>query len=110
VTISATHGRRVNVLLEAIENLIGGDVPGDDAADPDEVTVSFVGRPNVGKSSLVNRLLGEDRMIVSAVPGTTRDTVDTRFAWNGRPVSRGGHGRVARQKIQARTIWRTSPG
>jgi GTP-binding protein len=84
VTISATHGRRVNVLLEAIENLIGGDLPGDDAADPDEVAVSLVGRPNVGKSSLANRLLGEDRMIVSAVPGTTRDTVDTRFAWNGR--------------------------
>jgi GTP-binding protein len=85
VSISASHGRRVNVLLEAIEQLIGGDVPGEDAALPDEVTVSFVGRPNVGKSSLVNRLLGEDRMIVSAVPGTTRDTVDTRFAWNGRP-------------------------
>lgn len=85
VTISASHGRRVNVLLESIEALIGGDDPRDDVAAPDEVSVSLVGRPNVGKSSLVNRLLGEDRMIVSAVPGTTRDTVDTRFAWRGRP-------------------------
>ena len=85
VTISATHGRRVNVLLEEIENLIGGDLPGDDAADPDEVAVSLVGRPNVGKSSLANRLLGEVRMIVWAVPGTTRYTVDSRFAWKGRP-------------------------
>jgi GTPase len=48
--------------------------------------VAIVGRPNVGKSSLLNTLLGEERVIVSDVPGTTRDTIDTSLEWNGRPV------------------------
>ena len=49
---------------------------------PDEVPVAIVGRPNVGKSSLVNRLLREDRMVVSDMPGTTRDAVDVVLRWN----------------------------
>ena len=46
--------------------------------------IAIVGKPNVGKSSLVNKLLGEDRVIVSDIAGTTRDAVDTKVSWEGR--------------------------
>src|SRR5947199_55254 len=53
-------------------------------AEPEEVSITIVGRPNAGKSSLVNRLLREERMIVSEMPGTTRDAVDTLMTWHRR--------------------------
>jgi len=76
VSIAALHGRRMNVLtgavLEAFPEEIDDEQGVDDAAGP---SVAVVGRPNVGKSTLINRLIGEERMVTSAAPGTTRDSV-----------------------------------
>ena len=84
--ISAEHGEGVGDLLDEVvqrlHNWQGGS--GHEAAAKDEVGVTIVGRPNSGKSSLVNRLLREERMIVSEIPGTTRDAVDTLLTWHRR--------------------------
>jgi len=84
VEIAAEHGEGVGDLLdEVIARLPAG--PGAAAAEtPPETAVAIVGRPNVGKSSLLNRLLKEERSIVSPVPGTTRDTVDAVLKWHKR--------------------------
>lgn len=55
----------------------------EDSYDEDTIRLSIIGRPNVGKSSLVNAILGEDRVIVSNVAGTTRDAVDTEYSYDG---------------------------
>ncbi len=82
VLISASHGMGVGDLLD----MICGYFPEDDANDEDEdiTYVAIVGKPNAGKSSLVNRLLGEDRVIVSDIAGTTRDAIDSRLEKNGK--------------------------
>ena len=102
VEISAEHGHSVGELLDAIVAMVpqsvkpAGDDDDDDDDDeasadeprddsrPPETAIAIVGRPNAGKSSLVNRLLKEERMIVSEVPGTTRDSVDSLLTWHRR--------------------------
>ena len=86
--ISAEHGEGVGDLLDAIADRVRKAPERAAASEPapkvGEVAVAIVGRPNAGKSSLVNRLLREERMIVSEVPGTTRDAVDSVLTWHRR--------------------------
>jgi GTP-binding protein len=80
--ISAEHNYGVpDFLDELVKYFPRSSEPDDMADDPDSriIRIAVVGRPNVGKSSLINRILGEDRQIVSDIPGTTRDSIDTRF-------------------------------
>ncbi|MCL4814311.1 MAG: ribosome biogenesis GTPase Der [Vicinamibacteraceae bacterium] len=88
IEIAAEHGHSVGDLLDEMVRrlrLAGVTAPGDDQREREaEVAVAIVGRPNVGKSSLVNRLLKEQRMLVSDIPGTTRDAVDTVLRWHRR--------------------------
>jgi len=81
IPVSAMHGRNINELLDAVIASFGPVT--DYAEEEDAVKIAIVGRPNVGKSSLVNALLGEERVIVSDVPGTTRDSIDTPFEYGG---------------------------
>lgn len=81
--IAAEHGEGIGDLLDAIVHALPASGVSSAATKP-EVAVAIVGRPNVGKSSLVNRLLREERMIVNEMPGTTRDAVDTLLTWHRR--------------------------
>jgi GTP-binding protein len=82
LAVSAHHGRGTGDLLDAVVALLPDVAPVPEADAP--VRVAVVGRPNVGKSSLVNAMLGEERVIVDAVPGTTRDAIDTLCERGGR--------------------------
>ncbi len=75
--ISAEHGRGIGELLDAASKLVNLNEEKPNKADEELIKVAVVGKPNAGKSSLVNALLGEKRMIVDSVPGTTRDPVDS---------------------------------
>ena len=79
IPVSAEHGRGLNELVDAVVEGLPEPAGKEEAEAPDRVRVAIVGRPNVGKSSLLNRILGQDRAIVSDVAGTTRDAVDTAF-------------------------------
>lgn len=79
-SISAEHGRGINDLIDDLVRLLP-PVP-DKSEQEDEVRMAIVGRPNVGKSSLVNRLLGYERVVANPVSGTTRDSIDTPFVYN----------------------------
>lgn len=77
IAVSSTHGLGVGDLLDKICEQFPEDA--DTAEDEDEIKVAVIGRPNAGKSSLINKILGEERVIVSNIAGTTRDAIDTRF-------------------------------
>lgn len=79
IPVSALHGAGTGDLLDAVvESLPEIE---EEPEEDESIKIAILGRPNVGKSSLLNKLLGEDRVIVSDVPGTTRDAIDTRIAY-----------------------------
>jgi GTP-binding protein len=84
IPVSAVRGLNIGDLLDRVVDSLPAPEP--EAEDVDTVRVAIVGRPNVGKSSLVNALTGEQRALVSAVPGTTRDAVDTRIEFKEQPI------------------------
>jgi len=87
VPISALNGKGTGDLLdEVVAALRKGPGLEEEEEDEDVVKIAIVGRPNVGKSSLLNKLLRQERAIVSPIPGTTRDAIDTRLTWEGRPI------------------------
>jgi GTP-binding protein len=84
IPVSATQGLGTGDLLDRVTGLMAGQAGEDAEEEPPRLAV--IGRPNVGKSSLVNRILGEDRVIVSEEAGTTRDSIDTRLEVEGKPL------------------------
>lgn len=79
IPVSAAHGHGTGDLLDAIFEYL--PAPDDNEDEEDIINVAIIGKPNAGKSSLVNRVLGEDRLIVSNIAGTTRDAVDTNVTF-----------------------------
>ncbi|GAB6174168.1 ribosome biogenesis GTPase Der [Paradesulfitobacterium aromaticivorans] len=79
IPISAVHGMNTGDLLDAVVSRFPEE--GEEEYAPDVIKIAVIGRPNVGKSSLVNKLIGEERVIVSNIPGTTRDAIDTPFTY-----------------------------
>ena len=84
VEIAAEHGEGTGDLLDEVVRRLPARSESAREAEPEETAVAIVGRPNVGKSSLLNRLLKEERAIVSDMPGTTRDSVDALLRWQRR--------------------------
>jgi GTP-binding protein len=84
IPISAYHGSGTGDLLDQV---VAALPPAAEEPEDETPKIAIVGRPNVGKSALLNALLGQPRAIVSHIPGTTRDPLDTRFIWEGRPLT-----------------------
>lgn len=84
VAVSALSGKGSGDLLDRVLEVLPDDEGVED--DEDVIRVAVVGKPNVGKSSFVNRLIGEDRVVVSEIAGTTRDPIDTTFRYHGKKL------------------------
>ncbi len=86
IAVSAAHGDRISAMMDDILSNFEPEEPEEDVDDEEdrELRIAIIGRPNVGKSTLANRLLGEDRMVVFDEPGTTRDSVAVPFERNDR--------------------------
>lgn len=86
IAVSAAHGDRIGAMMDDVLSSFEAAEPAEDAEDEDdrELRIAIIGRPNVGKSTLANRLLGEERMVVFDEPGTTRDSVAVPFERNDR--------------------------
>lgn len=82
--VSALHGSGTGDMLDALVSVLPEG--GEEASDT-SVKIAIVGKPNVGKSSLLNRMIGEERVIVSSIPGTTRDSIDTRLVYKDIPIT-----------------------
>lgn len=82
-TVSAEHGRGVKDMVGDIVSMLPEAEPDD--AEEGQTRLAVIGRPNVGKSSLVNRMLGEERVVANPLSGTTRDSIDSRFMYNDDP-------------------------
>ena len=87
VAVSAAHGDRITALMDAVlADFVDADLSTESAADDEEdrpLQIAVIGRPNVGKSTLINRLIGEERLVVYDQPGTTRDSVTVPFERDG---------------------------
>ncbi|MCL1917523.1 MAG: ribosome biogenesis GTPase Der [Peptococcaceae bacterium] len=82
IPVSAAHGLNIGDFLDEVTAHLSDQAEED--YSPETVKIAVIGRPNVGKSSLVNRLLGEKRVLVSDIPGTTRDAIDTSFVYDSK--------------------------
>ena len=82
-SLSAEHGRGIGYLMDEVMKVFPPTLPEEERVE-EGIRVALVGRPNVGKSSLLNKLIGRDRAIVDSTPGTTRDSLDTPFVREGR--------------------------
>jgi GTP-binding protein len=103
--VSAEHGNGIGDMLDAALELLPAPAALDEQRD--EIRIAIVGRPNVGKSSLVNRLTGAERVIVSPIPGTTRDAVDTDLEFDGthfRLIDTAGIRRKGKTELMAEKI------
>ena len=87
IAVSAYHGRGINDLLDVLLARLPEPPAVTTVNQAESLKIAIVGRPNVGKSMILNRLLGEDRVIVSSIPGTTRDAIDTNLDYNGQSVT-----------------------
>jgi GTPase len=87
IGLTAIHGKGSGDLLDRIVESFADAPTVDFDAEDDTLRIAIVGRPNVGKSSLLNKILGHERSIVSDEAGTTRDAIDTEMTWHGEPIT-----------------------